>query len=87
MACALMLRVQAPGRVERLPGGAVLHQFQAQEQAAAADIADMRMVAEALDQPVFQQTLPMARTLASRSRCSICCCTARAAAQAVAWPI
>ena len=67
-------------------GGSIGDEFQRPEQAAAAHVTDMAVVAEAFDQAVSRRA-PMARTLSSRLSSRMMRCTSNAAAQATgcAW--
>src|SRR5690606_39480622 len=51
---ALERRMQLQRRIEGLPGVPVLHELQADEQAAAPDVADVRMVAQRIAQARHQ---------------------------------
>ena len=46
--------VKLQRRIERRSGGAIGHQFDGLEQAAAPDVADMAVIAEALGQPPLE---------------------------------
>ena len=82
-----MIRAAKPSRRrERRFGGAVGDQFDRAEQPAAADVADMGVIAEALVQTA-REPLALATTLSRRWSRRITCCTASAAAQGIGWPI
>ena len=86
MACCLMRACSfgagSKGAFERAVG----HQLDGLEQAAATDVADMRVLAERRLQPLAQARALARDVAASRSSRAITCCTASAAAQATAWP-
>ena len=80
--CGLDPRVELERRVEGRLGRAVAHELDRLEQAAAADVADMPVVAEALGQPTLRAARPERLTFSSNCSSAITCCTASAAAQA-----
>ena len=80
-------RVQPVLGRERPLARAVGDELQALEQAAAADLADVRMIAEARGRAARAACAPCCRTRPSSCSSAIVCCTASAAAQASGWPM